>query len=71
MTTKTTPEQARAFKAELEILFQGQPWFKNIANENDDHGDAVGLFVNKEQMQNAGFSVPVQHKVKVLVYNKA
>jgi hypothetical protein len=70
-TTKTTKDQAVAFKTQVETEFKGQAWFKKITLDDDDHGWCVGIHINKPEMEAAGFKIPHQTNVKVVVFNRA
>jgi hypothetical protein len=70
-TTKATKDEAAALKMRIETEFKGQAWFKKAVLEDDDHGWCVGVHINKAEMEAAGFKVPHQTNVKVVVFNRA
>jgi hypothetical protein len=70
-TTKTTKDEATAFKMQIETEFKGQPWFKKAVVEADDHGWCLGIHINKPEMEAAGFKIPHQTNVKIVVFNRA
>lgn len=69
-TTKTTKDDALKLQSEIQTLFNGQPWFKKIVLDDDDHGWCLNLHISKKGMEAAGFSVPHQTNVKVLIFNR-
>lgn len=70
-TTKTTKDEAVALKNQIETEFKGQPWFKKVILEDDDHGWCLGIHINKPEMEAAGFKIPHQTNVKIVVFNRA